>query len=230
MKSSSIPESLRSGRGLRWVALVIALVSLTLFAALASEMLEAETEGLDFWALHAAQQWRASHGAIESTVRDLTGLGSTVVLTLLTLLTAGYLWLDGHRDRAVVISVAMASGSLAVTALKNSFGRARPDPALAAFAQDGLSFPSGHASMSAVFFLTLGVLLAQTHDRLSVRIYLICASALITACIGISRVLLGVHWASDVLGGWAFGAGWAALWFCAALQLRDTALGSGARR
>lgn len=215
---SSLLEKLRPADGLRWWALAFALLSLTLFGALANEMLEAETQPLDFWALHAAQQWRVSHPLIESVMRDLSGVGSTVVLTLMTVLAAGYLWVRAQRARAAAMAVAMASGAVAVSVLKYSFGRARPDPALAAFLQDGFSFPSGHASMSAVFFLTVGGLLAQAQDRLQVRVYLIAASALITGLIGISRVLLGAHWISDVVGGWAFGAGWAALWLCAALR------------
>ena len=74
----------------------------------------------------------------------------------------------------------MITGALAVTALKIGFGRARPDPAFAALVQEGLSFPSGHASMSAVFYLTMGVLLAQRHERLQIRAFLIGIAAFMT--------------------------------------------------
>ncbi|MFG6443619.1 phosphatase PAP2 family protein, partial [Roseateles sp. LKC17W] len=79
----------------------------------------------------------------------------------------------------------------------------------------------GHASMSGVFYLTLGVLLAQRHGRRPQRLFLLGAAALLAGLIGASRVVLGVHWASDVLAGWAFGADWAALWFYLATRLRD---------
>jgi undecaprenyl-diphosphatase len=76
----------------------------------------------------------------------------------------------------------------------------------------GLSFPSGHAGISAIVFLTLGALLAGTRVRLVERTFILTMAALMTLLVGISRVALGVHWATDVLAGWAIGAAWAMLW------------------
>lgn len=206
----------------RWLTFAFAMLALSGFAALAGEMREAETARWDQAALHLAQQWRATHPLVEAIMREFSSLGSTPVMTLFTVLATAYLVFVGRTGRAVAVSVAMISGSLAVTGLKLAFGRARPDPAFAALVQDGLSFPSGHASMSAVFYLTVGVLVAQRHERLHVRAFLMAVAAFMTVLVGVTRVMLGVHWASDVLAGWAFGAGWAALWFCIAAQLRDS--------
>lgn len=206
----------------RWLTFAFAMLALSGFVALAGEMRESETAHWDQAALHLAQQWRAAHPLVEAIMRELSSLGSTPVMTLFTVLAAGYLFAMGRRGRAVAVSLAMVSGALAVTALKTAFGRARPDPAFAAWVQEGLSFPSGHTSMSAVFYLTVGVLVAQRHERLQVRAFLIGAAAFMTVLIGVTRVVLGVHWASDVLAGWAFGAGWAALWFWIAAHLRDS--------
>lgn len=205
----------------RWLMFAFAMLALSLFAALASEMRESETAHWDQAALHLAQQWRAAHPLVEAIMREFSSLGSTPVLTLFTVLAAGYLCCVGRFARAVAVSVAMSSGALAVTALKAGFGRARPDPQFAALVQEGLSFPSGHASMSAVFYLTVGVLVAQRHERIRERSFLVAAAVFMAVLIGITRVMLGVHWASDVLAGWAFGAGWAALWFYLAAHLRD---------
>lgn len=205
----------------RWLTFAFAMLALSAFAALAGEMRESETARWDTAALHLAQQWRATHPLVEAIMRELSSLGSTPVMTLFTVLAAGYLYAVGRPARAVAVSLAMISAALAVTALKMGFGRARPDPAFAALVQEGLSFPSGHTSMSAVFYLTMGVLLAQRHERLQVRAFLIGIAAFMTGLIGVTRVMLGVHWASDVLAGWAFGAGWAALWFWVASHLRD---------
>lgn len=140
-----------------WLSLGIGLLLMVAFMVMASEVMESETARLDAVCLQLAQQWRASSPKVENVMRDLSGIGSGVVLTLSTLATAGYLWVSGHAARAVVVVVSMGTGEIAVSALKHGFGRARPDPALAAFVQDGLSFPSAHAGMSAIFFLTVGV-------------------------------------------------------------------------
>lgn len=202
-----------------WLLLGIGLLLMAIFMLLTSEMLESETAKLDAAGLQMAQQWRASSPRVQIVMRDLSGLGSGIVLTLSTLATVGYLWVSAHGARAVMVAVSMGTGELMVTALKHSIGRARPDPALAAFVQDGLSFPSAHAGMSAIFFLTVGALLAQAQARRPLRAYVIGVAVLCTGLIGFSRVALGVHWASDVVAGWLFGASWAALWLYAARRL-----------
>lgn len=205
----------------RWLTFAFSMLALGLFAALAGDMRQDETRHWDQAALHLAQQWRATHPLVEAVMREFSSLGSTPVLALFTVLAAVYLCFVGRPARAVAVSIAMSTGALAVTALKAVFGRARPDPAFAALTQEGLSFPSGHASMAAVFYLTVGVLVAQRHDGWHVRAYVVAMAVFMTMLIGVTRVMLGVHWASDVLAGWAFGAGWAAMWFCIAAQLRD---------
>ncbi len=199
----------------------LALIAFTGFGLLGLAMHHGNTAGWDQAALQLAQQWRAAHPAVTRAMLDASSLGGTPVLTLFTLLAAGYLLSVGRPARAAAVVAAMVSGVLALDGLKAVFERTRPDPAFAALVQDGLSFPSGHASMSAVFYLTLGVLLAQRHGRRAERLYLLAVAALLAALIGASRMVLGVHWASDVLAGWAFGAGWAALWFSLAARLRD---------
>jgi len=62
--------------------------------------------------------------------------------------------------------------------------------------------------------LTLGALIAATRIRAAERSYIMAAAAVMTFLVGASRIALGVHWATDVLGGWAFGAAWALTWLC----------------
>jgi undecaprenyl-diphosphatase len=77
--------------------------------------------------------------------------------------------------------------------------------------------------MAAIVFMTLGTLIASTRTRPRERGYILGAAALLTLLVGISRVMLGVHWATDVLGGWVFGAGWAMAW----LLIVGTAMRAG---
>src|SRR5690606_17887560 len=73
------------------------------------------------------------------------------------------------------------------------------------------SFPSGHATSSAVVYLTLGALLTRVQPRRRIKAYVLGVALALTLLVGLSRVYLGVHWPSDVLAGWALGAGWAML-------------------
>ena len=143
-------------------------------------------------------------------MRDLSGFGSTVGLTLLTVGSCAYLALTRRRRTALVVGLSILAASLAVQLLKGGFTRLRPDSKLAHFVETGFSFPSGHASMSAVVFLTLGALVARTHGRARERWFIMGLAILMALLVGASRVALGVHWLSDVLAGWIFGAAWAA--------------------
>lgn len=195
--------------------LLIALVALLLlfaFAKIASEVLEGDARSFDMYVLHGAQALRTSRPWLAQVMRDLSGLGSVVVLTLLTAATVIYLALFWARTAAALVAASVISGATLVGTFKTAFGRLRPDSAFAEWVAPGLSYPSGHATMSATVFLTLGVLIGSSRKRWSERIYILSVAALMTVLVGLSRILLGVHWATDVLGGWAFGAAWALLW------------------
>jgi undecaprenyl-diphosphatase len=145
-------------------------------------------------------------------MRDLSALGGTTVLSLVTTVAAAYLALASAWKTAVCLGASVITGSILVMSFKAVFGRVRPPSAYADTVVAGLSYPSGHASMGAIVFLTLGALVAARLGRGSERSFVLAAAALITLLVGASRVALGLHWATDVLGGWAFGAAWALLW------------------
>jgi undecaprenyl-diphosphatase len=92
-------------------------------------------------------------------------------------------------------------------------GFARPRPELVPHGAEVYthSFPSGHAMLSAVIYLTLGVLVAASQEDRRIKQYVLCVAVLLTVLVGMSRVYLGVHWPSDVLAGWALGASFACL-------------------
>jgi len=182
------------------------------FLELGSEVLEGETQSFDQRVLLLAQELRSQYPRLADMMRDLTSLGSMVVLTLITATTVIYLALFGSRLMAALVLVSMVSGTALVSLTKGLFGRARPDLAFAELTVSGLSFPSGHASMSAIAFLTMGALIAATRRDTRERIYILLIASFVTLLVGISRVALGVHWATDVVGGWAFGAAWAVVW------------------
>jgi len=179
------------------------------FIKLGSEVAEGETRDVDAAILRAAWSLRSGHPWLADVLRDFSGLGSTAVLTLVVVFAAGYLAVRSAWTTAAIVAASAISGTALVSAFKTAFGRLRPDPAFADMQVPGLSFPSGHATISAIVFLTVGALIASTRQRWEERTFILCAAALLAVLVGISRVALGVHWATDVVGGWAFGAGWA---------------------
>lgn len=192
--------------------LLLGLVAVLLalgFAHLGIEVGEGDSLGFDLFFARSAQALRVAHPWLADVLRDWSGLGSTSVLALFAVNTTGYLALNAAWATAAVVGSWTLAGTLLVNTFKDAFGRSRPGVALTDLVTVGPSFPSGHAGMSAIIFLTAGTLLASTRPRRPERAYILLVSALLAMLVGVSRVGLGVHWATDVLGGWAFGVAWA---------------------
>jgi hypothetical protein len=125
------------------------------FIQLSSEMVEGDTRAFDTQLLWAAQSLWSGQPWVAEVMRDLSGLGSTAVLTLFTAVPVGYLALVSARATALLVATAVITGSVGVSWLKEGFGRLRPAADFAELVAPGLSFPSGHAGVSAIVFLTL---------------------------------------------------------------------------
>ncbi len=196
-----------------------------LFAAIADEMKEGGTKSFDQSILlsmrHPGDLSPLGPPWIQESARDVTALGGVLVLTLITAITIGFLMLDGKGRMAVFVAVSVAGGVLAATVLKHFFHRPRPDIVPHADQVFSTSFPSGHSMMSAVAYLTLGALLARSHQRRRLKVYFLALACLLTLSVGVSRVYLGVHWPTDVLAGWTAGAVWALLCWLVARWLQN---------
>ena len=222
----------------RWTMIVIGITAgaLFAFAKLGEEVVEGDTRAFDEYVLLALRTSGNPADPIgprwfEEMMRDFTALGGTGVLLIVTLAVTGYLIIARKRSFALTVTVSVITGMLLSQTLKWGFARPRPDlvPALARVYTH--SFPSGHAMVSAVVYLTLGVLLARTPIRTAIKAYLLFVAILLTLIVGISRVYLGVHWPSDVLAGWAGGAAWALLCWLATLWLKSRGkVGTGTLR
>lgn len=155
---------------------------------------------------------------LEEAARDVTSLGSFALLSIVAGGSVLFLALTGRGHAAGFVMLAVVSGVVLSSVLKSSFDRARPD--LIAHQMHTLtkSFPSGHALLSAVVYLTLGSLVAVTQPRRRVKLFLISASVSLTMLVGVTRIYLGVHWPTDVIGGWFLGASWALAWWLVALR------------
>ena len=159
----------------------------------------------------------------EEAMRDITGLGSTIVLVMVTAVAIFYLLLIGRWRTALLMLVTVGGGQILSSLLKLGIDRPRPDLVSHLAEVQTLSFPSGHAMMSAVTYLTLGSMLAGIVPGRATKIYVLGVAVLITLMVGVSRIYLGVHWPSDVLAGWCAGFAWAMLcWLVARHFFRRT--------
>lgn len=140
--------------------------------------------------------------------RDITALGGITVLGLATLLTVFYLLLARRPRVAALVLLSIAGGWLISTLLKIGIARPRPDIIPHLVEVHDFSFPSGHAMLSAVTWLTLGALAGAVQKERNIRTFLMVSAIALTLIIGASRVFLGVHYPSDVLGGWCAAAIW----------------------
>jgi undecaprenyl-diphosphatase len=163
---------------------------------------------------------------LEEMGRDLTALGGNAILTLVTVAAALFLWMARRPRSVALLVVAVAGGQLLSLALKSGFARSRPDLVPHGTFVYTASFPSGHAMMSAVVYLTLGALLARVLPRKRMKLLVVACAITATVLTGVSRVYLGVHWPTDVVAGWAVGASWATGCWLAADAL-DRRRGSG---
>lgn len=145
--------------------------------------------------------------ALVPAARLVTHFGDGWAVLSAGLAGAAGLLVAGHRRRAILLLVILASQRLLVEAMKGGFDRARPDVAGHQVAVHSMAFPSGHSANAMAVWLALA-LLATSPGLRRPAVALALAIAFAT---GLSRILLQVHWPSDVVGGWAFGAAWTLL-------------------
>jgi len=125
---------------------------------------------------------------------DITALGGLTVLSIVTILSTAYLALVQRRFTAIFLLASVIGGWLISSVVKLGVARPRPDHVSHLVQVHDLSFPSGHAMVSAVTYLTLGLLVAPTQARRAARYYVVCVAGALTLLIGASRVYLGVHY------------------------------------
>jgi undecaprenyl-diphosphatase len=205
---------LRLLRGVQPLIVLLCGSAMLFFIHIADEMSEGDTTSIDERLVLSLRQPNdlatpiGPHWLTQSAI-DISGLGGTTVLTMLTASTAGFLIAIRRRREALVLVATVISASIAKSLLKAVFGRERPSLVAHLSVVSDASFPSGHATLSAVTYLTLGAMLAHTQATTRLRVYILSIAVILVLLIGASRVFLGVHWPSDVLAGWCLGSAWA---------------------
>ena len=215
----------------RWTrtAMILAIVSAMLaiaFFTLSRAVVRGSTGDVDERILLAMRQ--ADDVAdplgpdwVEEVGRDFTALGGVAVLSLISMTSVAFFWLASMHKAALYVGAASVGAILLSSGLKEAFDRPRPDLVPHGAMVYTSSFPSGHSTMSAAVYLTLGLVASRFVPRRRLKVLLIGVGIIVTAAVGVSRVYLGVHWPSDVLGGWALGTCWALVCWCVAIWLQD---------
>ena len=224
-----MPRLRRLERNELWL-LVIGLglcALLFLFIRLAGEVMEGDTQAFDvriLRSLRTATDPARLKGPdwLESALIDVTALGSPIVLGLVVLIISGYLLLEARYLTAVIVLTSSSLGEIVDELLKLLFDRPRPDVVPHLRTVVSASFPSGHAMESAIIYLTLGALLMRVVEGRLTKIYCMAMAIFLTFIVGVSRVFLGVHYPTDVLGGWMLGFLWAAMTFLVTRRFERT--------
>jgi undecaprenyl-diphosphatase len=147
----------------------------------------------------------------------VTRLGNAYVLLPLCAVAAATLAWAGRRRAALLFVVLILSGRLLVEIEKRLVARPRPDPSGRLDSVASMSFPSAHAANSTIAWLGLALLAADPRLRPAA----VAAALVLAVLVGLTRLVLAVHWPSDVIAGWAFGAAWTLLF----LRIADGAPG-----
>jgi undecaprenyl-diphosphatase len=189
---------------------------LFLFGQIADEVVEGDTTWFDRQVLIALRNPGDTADPIgpawlEEAARDITALGSNPVLGIALVATISYLLLIKRAGAALWVFISVVGGTAISHVLKEIFARPRPDLVAHTAQVFTPSFPSGHAMLSAVAYLTLGALLASMHDSRRLKIFFLGLAIFMAVIVGVTRVYLGVHYPTDVLAGWCLGAAWAAI-------------------
>jgi undecaprenyl-diphosphatase len=189
------------------VATVLVVANLVLFTLIAEDVVNgggliSHDEAVLTWFVDHRTDWLIHAARLVSTAASFVSL-----LIVGLALGIGLLRWGTRLLVAAAPVVTLCLASLAATSAKSLFGRERPPVSVHATTVTLAAFPSGHATDAAGFFLAASLTLALTvADRRSVQIWLVGVGLGLAALVGVSRLVLGVHWLSDVVAGWALGS------------------------
>lgn len=194
------------------IGFALLIVAAIAFAGLAEMVAEGETQRLD----EAILLWINGHAnrGLDAAALEVTALGGTVVVWIVLLLASAFLWTTHHRYSVLMLWAAYVGGSVINLTLKAIFQRPRPQLFEWRTPSAGhSSFPSGHSMTAVAVFATLAYLIVRLQPTRALRRLTLLLAAVVILLIGLSRLYLGVHYPSDVLGGFVVGFAWAT--FCA---------------
>lgn len=188
------------------LSFLLAAGAIFLFAQLADEVLEGDTQAFD----EAVLQWFQTHRTpgLNRVALEVTALGSGSVIIMVVLLASVFLWLTKHKWSVYVLLLVVLGGKLLNNLLKGGFGRERPSIVESITDVSSQSFPSGHAMSSIVAYGSIAYLIGRLEPSKRLRYTIWTVAILLVLAIGATRMYLGVHYPSDIIGGYVAGAAW----------------------
>jgi undecaprenyl-diphosphatase len=185
-----------------------------LFLSIADEVGEGETDQIDHRLLLLFRAPGDPSDPIgprwfEEAMRDVTALGGFTLLTVTVIVATLMLVFHDRRREALVFAVTVILAQISSEVLKAIYDRDRPSLVAHGSHVYSQSFPSGHSALAAATFFTLATVVASVESKKRTKALIYGLAITFVVTVGISRVYLGVHWPTDVLGGWALGASWA---------------------
>lgn len=186
------------------VGLGVCLCVLVAIAKLSNDVLEQEAFAFDQTTLLWIHQF--ANPFLDVVMLTITHLGNPVVVVPTSVIVFVWLWWQRHRAEAYVFGLNCIGGAILGTGLKLVFGKVRPQLWPQLINETTFSYPSGHALGSMILYGFLAYVLATLYPRFCWVFYGL-ASLLISA-IGLSRLYLGVHWPTDIIGGYGIGFLW----------------------
>lgn len=198
------------------VMFVTLCVLFILFILLANIVMSGFTEGIDKQSILLFRSDSNLNNPIgpkwvEELMRDITALGGTGILVFFSLMVTCFLVLVKHKRMAITFALTVITGITLSSLLKYGFTRPRPDIVPHASYVYTSSFPSGHAFMSSLIYLSIANILGQFTVKRTLKYFFLIIAIILSLAIGISRIYLGVHYVTDVIGGWILGISWTLL-------------------
>jgi membrane-associated phospholipid phosphatase len=188
---------------------VLAGLAFWFFVKQADEVVEGDADAYDLAVLDAVH--RIDNPTTSRVLHAITQLGSHVAIGSAAGITALLMLRRGRRSEALTMAISTGGAMAINTILKNVFQRRRPiEKARRIKLPDSHSFPSGHALLSAATYPIVVHHLVE-NSNLPVQAVAHTLAGMIILSVGFSRVYFGVHFPSDVLGGFAMGFGWLGL-------------------
>jgi undecaprenyl-diphosphatase len=190
--------------------LAVATSALLLFVATAALVAEGATQRFD----RAVLLWFNRHATprLDGAALEFTSLGSGYVTVLVVIVASAFFWETRHRYSAALLWVAVLGGWVLSRVLKAAFDRPRPDlfEWRVPYAGES-SYPSGHSLSAMVVYATLAYLVVRLESSAALKRVTIALFVAIICVVGVTRMYLGVHYPSDVIGGYLVGFGWATI-------------------
>jgi undecaprenyl-diphosphatase len=192
--------------------LTVAVAGTAIFVEVAEHVRSGSTQAFD----ESVMQWVGAHHspALDAVMLEMTALGTGMVVLMVVTVAALFLVLTQHKYSAILLLASTFGGLVLNAVLKLGFNRPRPSVVVAAVHTFSSSFPSGHAMSAAIVYSTVAYLAARLHRHKGARWLVMTAAMILIALISFSRIYLGVHYPSDVVGGVTIGLAWAG--FCMA--------------